>query len=88
MTIYEKMNAIIKYYNETIKPYIDEQIVKAPTLTKQDKDNITTDINNLENSYKELLQLCKFNVVDIFNDDILSLLIDNIDKITKRYSME
>mgnify|MGYP000299581827 CR=1 FL=1 len=96
MTIYEKMHAIVAYYSNTVLPYINEQVAKVSTMTEQDKDDTTTDINNLmypvENAYKDLLHLCnnnrEINVVDAFKDEMLSLLIDDAYEITERYFTE
>ena len=93
MTIYEKMNAIVTYYNNTVLPYVNEQAAIASTMTEQDKDDTTTDINNLmypvENAYNELLAMCKnnreINIVDVFNDEMLTVWNSDTYEIIERY---
>ena len=93
MNIYEKMNATVSYYKDTVKPYLKE--AERDTwfylYTDEQLDDFHTDIANyrqpLEQVEDELLALCEQEeekeMVDTFYLSIILPMIEEIDRVDK-----
>ena len=81
MTIYEKMNELVNYYENTVVPYLKEDELDAFHF---DIDNYRMHFECVED---DLLAMCKSNaereLVDTFYLEIILPIINEIDRIDK-----
>ena len=93
MTIYEKMNELVNYSENTVMPFLDK--ARRETwfylFTKEEMDDFHFDISNyripFERAEEDLLAMCKSSaekeIVDTFYLEIILPILDEIDRIDK-----
>lgn len=93
MTIYEKMNELVSYSENTVMPFLDK--ARRETwfylFTEEEMDEFHFDISNyripFERAEEDLLAMCKSyaekQVVDTFYLEVILPILEEIDRIDK-----